>query len=105
LREDLEQLTALHDSEGCEDYGAAVEKSELIISALEKGVQWQMISIISCKLTLCLKCKHKVNTFMGLHKEGCKSMLKKAEQSEITLFSTKSLCLPPPCTVHHLITV
>jgi hypothetical protein len=50
----------------------------------------------------CLKSKHKVNTFMGLHKDVCKNMLKKAEQSEITLFSTESLFLPPPCTVHHL---
>jgi hypothetical protein len=39
LREDLEQLTALHESEGGGDSGAAVEKSKLIISALKKGVQ------------------------------------------------------------------
>jgi hypothetical protein len=43
LREDLEQLTALYESEGGEDSGSAVEKSKLIISALKKGVQWRMI--------------------------------------------------------------
>uniref|UniRef100_UPI0035902DA6 tigger transposable element-derived protein 1-like n=1 Tax=Myxine glutinosa TaxID=7769 RepID=UPI0035902DA6 len=92
--EDLEELAAPSDKEDDRDSEGIVERPQLTISTVKKGLQMaddlvDHLFEVDHFMERCLKLKREMDTVMAPSKEVYKDMQTKAKQMKITSFFTK----------------